>query len=1628
MKTVIKVSYVICCTFILLSLPRHLLATHAMGTDITYQWVSGETYEFTLTFYRDCLGSTAPSSVTLNINSPSACGSTASVTLSQNGAGVEVSPLCPTQLTNSTCNSGTLPGVQQYSYTGNYTFPTQCTDWNISWTHCCRNNMVTNLTTPGSFDMYVETTLDNSVGLNNSSPTFTSLPVPYICANQPFCYNHGALDPDGDSLVYSLVNALDGPYPGSNITYNVPHSGTYPVATVSGSSTFDPTTGSMCVTPNGPQVAVVTILVEEFRNGNRIGTTMRDLQIVVQACTNVQPAMNSGGMLNNIGGVVLDSNSIEVCPGDPVSFDLAFNDANGTDIITVTSNIAGAIPAATFSSSGSNPVSSTFSWTPSATDVGFHSFTVTIQDDGCPILGSQVFSFDIDVLDGTYAGPDLAYCPAGGPRTMAAAGGTIFNWTVLSGDAGSLTCNPCANQTVSPSVTTTYEVISNLSGTCKNRDTVVVSRVPDFPLSLSPAAPAICMNEIVTLTAGAGPTGGPFTYNWGPGNGLTSTSVMNPDASPLTTTEYFVSVTSAAGCTIEDSLTVTVTGIGPTVLPFPTDTNLCQGSGVQLDALAFIQPAITGPNPGGCTGSTANGIIGTDVSATGYIGPFNGLTTGTYLMRHQYLYTAAELQAAGFSQGGTITEIALDLEYAKALDFDNFTIRMGGTALANFANGNFLPSLDQVYFRGVHSLPNATGWHTITLDVPYDWDGSSNLIVEFCSDGTNDLDFNYVHYSSTSPNYYAIYDYSTIGLGCAETLGSRTTIRPNMQFTLCAPPLSSPSFSWSPGTDLSDPSIINPAASPSATTTYQLNVVDGVSGCTGSALVTVNVGPDFALATHPDSNICFGGSANLFATPNIGGSYTYAWSPSNGLSNSAVASPIATPGSTVDYAVEVSNGNCIKFDTITLSVAGTPIAAVVDQDTVCPGTTVQLDVSTAGILSDDFEGGIDMSMWSVINGGTANANCGTNAGVNALHFDGTTTTREATTVPLNTSSCTSVDFCLIIAGGTGSCENADLGEDVELNYSTDGGTTWIQLALYDEATHTSWTCISEPLPVAAQTSATLFQWNQVAYTSCVNCDNWALDDVNLSCAPVGGPFTYSWTPSTGLSNPNIANPTATVDANQYAYSVSVTDLSAPTCPSSANLNVVIDSAVFVGAVASDPTPCGGDNVQLNANMTGAPLPTSLSSCGINGTTLSQPPVTVQVGTGTSSSSTYSPFYGTYEDAKYQFLILASELQAAGVPSGTITQLSWNITTKNSTQPYDNFRISLACTGTSALSTAAWESQTLVYGPTDYSTTLGVNTFSVTGFDWDGISNLVVTTCYNNRNNDMPGGLDNCEYTAGLGFNAELREYSTANGTNGCNLAPAYAYTARPNIQFTVVPPPPTPFTYVWSPSTGLSDPTIANPVATFGTNITYTVAVAGGKCSVSDTLNLVACGTLPVDAMELSGAQDQAWVHLDWWTENEENSDYFLIQRSRDGNTFESIGEVMAAGAFQGRMTYDFTDKAPYSGLNYYRLKLMDQDGTDRLSNTISVLFDQQGNLLQLYPNPLQDQQPLIVDYYSNQAGNLKLTLYDLSGKSLLQEHRAIDKGRNQLQITFPGIAMGSYLLKVEDGSFSEVHPLMILK
>lgn len=949
-------------TLLLLLLPALFVplkswASHAMGADLTYTCIGPDTYEIRLTFFRDCGGIDAPTSVTINFESVS-CGLSTSITLAQDSliigsdtyfSGDEVSPLCSDSLPNSECNGGDLPGVEIYIYTGTITLPAPCPDWTLSYGLCCRNDDITNLDDPDGYDIHVEATIDNTGGLCNSSPFFTTFPVPYICVNEPFSFNHGAVDPDGDSLAYQLIQPLDDT--GVPIPYAVGSgfSPTYPLSTTTGTFGFDPLSGQMSFTPDIEQVAVVAVLVEEWRAGVLIGTTMRDIQIVVIDCTTGVAPTWSGAFNSLEGGVAIDSNSIEACPGDTIRFFLDFTDADPMDTIDFITNADLVLPGATVLPLGTNPLQLFIEWFSPTTDTGFYNFSVTVTDNACPIVSSNAYSFDIDLTGRTNAGPDQVYCPGGIPAELNATGGTVFNWTPLAG----LSTPGSASTLATPSTTTAYAVESNLSSFC-NKDTVIVSVVPDFPYTLSPGD-SICRYEdalIGTLTPDG--TYAPYTYSWGPTAGLSNPDSNITDASPFSTTWYSVVMESALGCRIQDSIHVVVQGAVPQVNAIADDYLICPGTGAQLD----LVPQCGADYP--ACGATELAVAGEDVFETDAQTPYKGDYDDG---RIQILYRAQDLKDAGF-HGGTIESLGFFVTEKNSTEpYQNFTISIACSP-DSVLNGGFEGGLTTHY--GPVNYSTISGWNMHDLDEVFHWNGEDNLLVQVCFDNPDGSFTSYDKVQFSNMEHAAVMnEFALFSSGCSlDASPSSSDNRPNLRVRYCNQDVGALSISWTPTTGLSDATIQNPVADPeTGPITYVVTVDD--AGCSITDSLTLGLDNSLVLDAGVDVSKCSNEAITLnvtaSGTPSPDG-YGWSWDPPTGLSNPFGPNTNASPDVTTTYVVSaISEQGCPIYDTITVNVFEF-FAAAGPEALICEGEALQLEATggmdydwtpSAGLSCDD---------------------------------------------------------------------------------------------------------------------------------------------------------------------------------------------------------------------------------------------------------------------------------------------------------------------------------------------------------------------------------------------------------------------------------------------------------------------------------------------------------------------------------------------------------------------------------------------------------------------------------------------------------------------------------------------------
>ncbi|MBL7963491.1 MAG: PKD domain-containing protein [Flavobacteriales bacterium] len=497
---------------------RDAAATHIAGGEIYWDCLGGNQYRITLVIYRDCFGINLNTSYVLNLTSP--CGNqTLTVTTA---GGVEISQLCQPEIGNSTCNGGTLPGIQQYVYTGIATLP-PCDYWTISWQANYRNAAIQNLVNPGASPTYIQATLNNLAAGCEDSPQFTNIAIPYVCAGYPINYSYGVFDNEGDSLVYSLVTAMGNG--GVPVTYQPPYTPTLPIPGL----TLDPLTGQLSFTLNVAGNWVVVVQVDIYQNGVHIGTVMREMQFIAYPCTNAPPDPNTGTIQNPTGpNAVLGPYALQVCESGAFCFDVVISDPNLSDVLTATTNVQQNLPGATFTYTGTNPITGTVCWTAAPGTSGFFPFIITVSDGACPIQAFQTYVYSIQVLPGLHVDivtTDESCLGVGdGTATVNVLVGTApytFLWN--TGDTTNSITGTAGN----------YSVLANDANGCSNLTYPVTINAMMLPsTAIAGADVVVCPGtDTVQLQGVAVNSTG---FNWSGGTGSFIGSGLNPQylASP----------------------------------------------------------------------------------------------------------------------------------------------------------------------------------------------------------------------------------------------------------------------------------------------------------------------------------------------------------------------------------------------------------------------------------------------------------------------------------------------------------------------------------------------------------------------------------------------------------------------------------------------------------------------------------------------------------------------------------------------------------------------------------------------------------------------------------------------------------------------------------------------------------------------------------------------------------------------------------------------------------------------------------------------------------------------------------------------------------------------------------------
>ncbi|MEM9885338.1 MAG: PKD domain-containing protein [Bacteroidota bacterium] len=284
-------------------------ASHIVGGEIGYRCLGGGNYEITLNVYRDCLNG----AIDAQFDDPAFIGIFNGRT-GQFLQQLQVPFMQDDTLTGEAQNRClTFPSdvcVHTSTYIDTVQLQTIADGYQFVYQRCCRNMTIQNIIEPLATGATYDITLTEAAMLGcNSTPRFKEWPPIFVCVDEPIFYDHGAIDADGDSLVYRLCTPFTGatleeprPRAPSEPPYNTLNwvQPLYNLDNILGATEnagrplrVDPDRGFLFARPSLQGQFVVGVCVEEYRNGELLSRTRRDFQYNIGQCVEINAAIGA---------------------------------------------------------------------------------------------------------------------------------------------------------------------------------------------------------------------------------------------------------------------------------------------------------------------------------------------------------------------------------------------------------------------------------------------------------------------------------------------------------------------------------------------------------------------------------------------------------------------------------------------------------------------------------------------------------------------------------------------------------------------------------------------------------------------------------------------------------------------------------------------------------------------------------------------------------------------------------------------------------------------------------------------------------------------------------------------------------------------------------------------------------------------------------------------------------------------------------------------------------------------------------------------------------------------------------------------------------------------------------------
>ncbi|MFB6305565.1 MAG: gliding motility-associated C-terminal domain-containing protein [Flavobacteriales bacterium] len=721
------------------------------------------------------------------------------------------------------------------------------------------------------------------------------------------------------------------------------------------------------------------LLNKEYRNGNLIGITRRDMQIFVVDCPN-NPTPN----LNPSSGVGKTEFTIE--EGEELCIDIAYEDANNNDLElnafgeVFDNNIVN--PTATINSpiTGTGTVSTEFCWNTAcgqARDLPYL-FNIKVEDNGCPPkTKNSIFEIKVDdpqpPTSLTGKNP-VCENKKGVLYSVDSISGYTFNWNVTGGmiDSGKTTNEIAVNWggvgsgEVSVAAENSHGCISDTIS-----KQITISEAPEVDAGKDTT---ICSKK--SLVLGGNPTGpNNATYSWLPERLVSDASIQNPATVKLDSSQKFiVSVIDEGSCIVKDSMNVSVIEDS---LNAGNDTMICKYDTIRLSAQGgdnyYWSPDSllvnnNVPNPKVFPQNTTHFVL------MDTFGVKNCSYSDTVMVEVDSLPYADAGDDTSLCKDDTIqiggdSTLTTDVDYTWEPDsvvdtpnkYNTLVYPSSSTDLVlNVVDSNNCKNKDTVNLK-VNTLPIVSAGNdtSVCKKDTVQLNGQSNGVeFEWSDSGSVNNDTILNPFSvPTDTNIYTLKALSSKGCSNFDSVkvavdpiplvdaGEDLWMCPGDTIQLSAN--GSGNFKWSPTASLTQNNISDPNAFPDTSTKYVVSTTD-TNSCSNEDTVTVKVNNDVPINIGNDTTLCKNDTIKLGGDPTSPTGTNYSWTPSNNLSDTASANPLAFPENDKKYILSVSNDTCTNKDSVELEVNIPAKADAGMTDTTCGLNTVNLNGSIGG--------------------------------------------------------------------------------------------------------------------------------------------------------------------------------------------------------------------------------------------------------------------------------------------------------------------------------------------------------------------------------------------------------------------------------------------------------------------------------------------------------------------------------------------------------------------------------------------------------------------------------------------------------------------------------------------------------